>query len=70
MIESIDFSKYKLEDAITPINEQLTAHYKRFDYSNCESYNLKLLFFQVVRVLHDVHEGPSHNHEYTRSNIS
>ncbi|CRK95956.1 CLUMA_CG009399, isoform A [Clunio marinus] len=29
MSNSIDFSKYKLSDEKTPINEQLTAHYKR-----------------------------------------
>lgn len=31
MSESIDFSKYKLADEKTPIGEQLTAHYKRFN---------------------------------------
>jgi hypothetical protein len=29
MSDSIDFSKYKLADEKTPINEQLTAHYKK-----------------------------------------
>ena len=29
MLDSIDFSKYKLEDEPTPLNKKLTAHYKK-----------------------------------------
>lgn len=29
MMEDFDTTKYKLADEITPINEKLTAHYKK-----------------------------------------